>query len=54
MFKSKWDKWYDNQNPTTQAWLDNQSKEYDKLAISIAVPSFLLGILFGFIIGLGF
>ena len=53
MFKSKWDKWYDNQNPTTQAWLDSQSKETDKFALSIAIPSLTFGILFGILIGLG-
>lgn len=53
MFKSKWDKWYDNQNTATKAYLDSESEKYGRLVISIAVPSFLLGIIFGFLIGFG-
>ena len=53
MFKSKWDKWYDNQNTATKAWLDRESAKYDRLVMSIAVPSFLIGMLFGLLFGLG-
>jgi len=50
---SKWDKWYENQNPTTRAWLDARAKEDNKFIATMAIPTFILGILFGFIIGLG-
>jgi len=53
MFKSKWDIWYENQNPTTQVWLDAQAKETNKLIVAVAIPVFLLGLTFGFIFGLG-
>jgi hypothetical protein len=53
MFKSKWEKWYDNQNPTTQAWLDNQSKETNKFALAIGLPVFAMGLIIGFMFGLG-
>lgn len=53
MIKSKWERWYDNQNPTTRAWLDAQAKEDNKLIASIAIPTFLLGLTFGFLFGLG-
>ncbi len=33
MFKSKFDKWYDNQNDATKVFLDNQRKEDNKLII---------------------
>lgn len=53
MFKSKWDRWYDNQNTATKAWLDKESEKHDRLVVSIAVPAFILGTLFGFLFGLG-
>ena len=53
MFKSKWERWYDNQNPTTKAWLDTQAKEDNKFILSIGIPIFFLGIIVGFMFGLG-
>ena len=50
---TKWQKFYNNQNPTTQAWLDAQSKETDKFVLAIGVPIFFIGMLFGFLFGLG-
>ena len=40
---SKWDDWYNNQNEATQAWLDAQAKEDNKLI--------MLGMLFGTVLG---
>ena len=54
MFQSKYDKFYNNQNETTRAWLDTQATETNKLITSVSVPAFILGLLFGFIVGLGF
>jgi hypothetical protein len=53
MFKSKWDKWYENQNATTRAWIDSETKKYNEQVIAIAIPSILVGMFIGFIIGLG-
>ena len=53
MFKSKWDRWYDNQNAATKAWIDAQEKEQNKFALAIGVPSFFLGIIFGLLFGIG-
>lgn len=53
MFESKWDRFYKNQNDTTRAWFDAQAKEDNKLIASIAIPTFLLGLIFGFMFGLG-
>jgi hypothetical protein len=50
---TKWEKWYENQNPATQAWLDARAKEDNKFIISIGVPIFFIGMLFGFLFGLG-
>ena len=50
---TKWQKFYNNQNPTTQAWLDAQAKEDNKLIVAVVIPAFLLGLTFGFIFGLG-
>jgi len=50
---TKWDKFYNNQNATTRAWLDAQAKEDNKLIVAVAIPTFLLGLTFGFIFGLG-
>lgn len=54
MFESKWDRFYENQNDTTRAWLDAQSKETNKLITAVSVPVFILGLLFGFILSIGF
>ena len=54
MFESKWDKFYENQNETTRAWLDTQAAETNKLITAVSVPAFIVGLLFGFILGLGF
>lgn len=43
MFKSKFDKWYDNQNDATKVFLDNQRKEDNKLI--------MLGVYLGFPVG---
>lgn len=40
---SKWDDWYHNQNEATQAWLDAQAKEDNKLI--------LMGMFCGFVLG---
>lgn len=53
MFKSKWDIWYDNQNETTRAWLDAQAKETTKFTLAIGIPIFTMGLLVGFMFGLG-
>lgn len=53
MFKSKWDKWYDNQNEATKVWLDARTKEDNKFALTIAIPSLICGIMIGFLFGLG-
>lgn len=53
MFKSKWERWYDNQNPATQAWLDAQAKETTKFTLAIGIPIFIMGLLVGFMFGLG-
>jgi hypothetical protein len=50
---TKWEKFYNNQNPTTQAWLDAQSKETDKFVLAIGIPIFCLGLFIGFLFGLG-
>jgi hypothetical protein len=50
---TKWDKFYNNQNATTKAWLDARAAEDNKLIASVAIPTFLLGLVFGFICGLG-
>jgi len=44
---SKWDDWYNNQNETTRAWLDAQSKEDNKLIVLGMIPGFILGFLAG-------
>jgi len=51
---TKWEKWYENQNDSTKAWLDAQAKEDNKFILSIGTPIFFLGMLFGFLFGLGF
>lgn len=43
---SKWEKWYNNQNETTRAWLDAQAKEDNKLIYMGMVYGFLLGAVF--------
>jgi hypothetical protein len=53
MFKSKWEKWYDKQNPTTQVWLDNQAKETNQFALAIGIPAFFIGVVFGILVGIG-
>jgi len=50
---SKWDRWYENQNDATKAWLDARAKEDNKFALSIMLPSLSFGLLIGFIIGFG-
>jgi len=50
---SKWDRWYENQNDATKAWLDTRAKEDNKFALSIMLPSLSFGLLIGFIIGFG-
>ena len=49
---TKWDKFYNNQNPTTKAWLDAQAKDFYRDVFAIGTPLFLLGATFGLIIGL--
>lgn len=53
MFKSKWDEWYDKQPAATKAWIDRETAKNNELIRSIAFPSILLGLLIGFILGLG-
>ena len=43
---SKWDDWYNNQNEATQAWIDNQAKEDNKLI--------MIGVLCGTVLGFVF
>ena len=43
---SKWDDWYHNQNETTQAWIDAQSKEDNKLIMLGVLCGTLLGFVF--------
>jgi len=50
---TKWQKWYDNQNDATKAYFEAQAKEDNKLIVAVAIPTFLLGLIFGFIFGLG-
>jgi hypothetical protein len=49
---TKWEKFYNNQNATTRAWLDSQAKEDNKLIVAVAIPAFMFGILIGFLLGL--
>jgi hypothetical protein len=49
---TKWDKFYNNQNPTTQAWLDAQAKDFYRDVFAIGTPLFLIGAIFGLVIGL--
>jgi hypothetical protein len=42
---SKWDDWYHNQNEATQAWIDSQSKEDNKLIGMGIFVGFMLGML---------
>lgn len=51
--ETKWDKFYNNQNATTRAWLDKRTKEYNEMAAIIGIPLFLTGMLVGFLFGLG-
>lgn len=48
---TKWDKFYNNQNATTKAWLDNQSKQFYSDVLAIGAPLFLVGSIVGIIIG---
>ena len=50
---TKWDKFYNNQNATTKAWLDARAAEDNKFALVVAIPSVLFGIVVGIIIGIG-
>jgi len=43
---SKYERWYQNQNEATRAWLDSQYKEDSKLIIVGMIPGFLLGFVF--------
>jgi hypothetical protein len=52
--ETKWDKFYNNQNATTKAWLDQRTKEYNQMAVAVGLPLFLTGMLLGFLIGVGF
>ena len=54
MFKSKWDRWYDNQNEATKVWLDAQAKEDNKFILTFGIPIFFMGLFVGFLFGLGF
>lgn len=49
---TKWEKFYNNQNATTKAWLDEQSKEDNRFALAVGISMFMLGILIGFLLGL--
>jgi len=49
---TKWDKWYNNQNAATRAWLDARAAEDNRFALVVAIPSIVLGIIIGFIIGI--
>ena len=49
---TKWEKFYNNQNATTRAWLDARAAEDNRFALVVAVPSVLLGIVIGFMIGI--
>lgn len=49
---TKWEKFYNNQNDTTKAWLDAQSKEDNKFAFAVGMPMFVIGVLIGFLLGL--
>ena len=50
---TKWQKWYDNQNESTKVWLDARAAEDTKFALTMALPAFVLGIIFGILIGIG-
>ena len=50
---TKWEKFYNNQNATTRAWLDAQAKEDNRFALTIGIPTFLLGLVFGLLVGIG-
>ena len=43
---SKWDDWYNNQNEATQAWIDNQAKEDNKLIMISVLCGTVLGFVF--------
>ena len=42
---SKYERWYQNQNEATRAWLDSQYKEDSKLIIVGMIPGFFLGVI---------
>ena len=46
LIMSKWEKWYNNQNETTRAWLDKQAQEDNKLIFLGMLPGFILGFVF--------
>ena len=50
---TKWEKFYNNQNATTRAWLDAQAKEDNKFVVAIGLPIFFLGVVVGILIGIG-
>ena len=48
---TKWDKWLNNQNDATKAYFEAQAKEDNKFITAIAVPTFVLGVVVGILIG---
>ena len=49
---TKWEKWYNNQNASTKAYLDEQNKEDNKFAFAVGMPMFVIGVIIGFLLGL--
>ena len=50
---TKWQKWYDNQNDATRAYFARQEAEDNKLIVAVAIPTFIMGMVVGFMFGLG-
>ena len=48
---TKWNKWLNSQNDTTKAYFQAQAKEDNKFITAIAVPTFILGVVVGILIG---
>ena len=50
---TKWDRWYEQQNDATKAWIDARAAEDTKFALTVAAPALVFGILVGILIGIG-
>jgi uncharacterized Tic20 family protein len=42
----KFTRWYNDQNETTKAWLDNQQKQENQLILASMAFGFVIGVIF--------